>query len=99
MDVIRELIARGVKVKVHDPVAMDGARRVFGGDVVYAESPYRAVEGADGLLVLTEWSDFRRLDMSEVRSLMRGAVLIDGRNIYDRARMRELGFVYRGIGR
>jgi UDPglucose 6-dehydrogenase len=99
VDVIRELIARGVKVKVHDPVAMDAARRVFGADVVYAESPYRAVEGADGLLVLTEWSDFRRLDMSEVRSLMRGAVLIDGRNIYDRARMRELGFVYRGIGR
>jgi UDPglucose 6-dehydrogenase len=99
VDVIRELIARGVKVKVHDPVAMDAARRVFGADVVYAESPYRAVEGADGLLVLTEWSDFRRLDMSEVRSLMLGAVLIDGRNIYDRARMRELGFVYRGIGR
>jgi UDPglucose 6-dehydrogenase len=99
LDVIHELLHRGAAVKVHDPVAMDAAHRVLAGRVVYAADPYKAVEGADGVAVLTEWSDFRGLDMSRVRSLMRGAVLIDGRNIYDRAPMRELGFVYRGIGR
>jgi UDPglucose 6-dehydrogenase len=99
LEVIRELTERGATVKVHDPVAMDAAHRVLGDSVVYAEDPYRAVEEADGLAVLTEWGEFRRLDMFRVRSLMRGPVLIDGRNIYNRALMRELGFVYRGIGR
>jgi UDPglucose 6-dehydrogenase len=99
LEVIRELTGRGVKVKVHDPVAMNAARRVLGEQVVYADNPYQAVQDADGLAVLTEWTEFRRLDMFHVRSLMRGEVLIDGRNIYDRVLMRELGFVYRGIGR
>jgi UDPglucose 6-dehydrogenase len=99
LEVIRELAGRGVKVKVHDPVAMSAARRVLGDQVVYAADPYEAVEGADGLAVMTEWGEFCRLDMFRVRSLMRGEVLIDGRNIYDRVLMRELGFVYRGIGR
>jgi UDPglucose 6-dehydrogenase len=99
LEVIRELIHLGANVKVHDPVAMDAVRRVLGDGVIYSENSYRAVEDADALAVLTEWSDFRHLDMSRVRALMRGAVLIDGRNIYDRSLMRELGFVYRGIGR
>jgi UDPglucose 6-dehydrogenase len=99
LEVVRELTNRGAKVKVHDPVAMDAARRVLGDRVVYTDNPYRAVEDADGVTVLTEWSDFLGLDMFRVRSLMRGSVLIDGRNIYNRALMNELGFVYRGIGR
>jgi UDPglucose 6-dehydrogenase len=99
LEVVRELTARGANVRVHDPVAMDAARKTLGDRVTYAENPYRAVEGADGVTVLTEWSEFRALDMFRVRSLMRGSVLIDGRNIYNRALMRELGFDYRGIGR
>jgi UDPglucose 6-dehydrogenase len=99
LEVVEKLIEHGAKVTVHDPVAMDSARRVLGDRVTYAASPYSAIEGADGVAVLTEWGEFRALDMFRVRSLMRGDVLIDGRNIYNRALMHELGFRYRGIGR
>ena len=99
LDIIRELVARGARVNVHDPVAMPAARRVLGDSITYAENPYRAVDAADGLTVLTEWSEFRRLDMLRVHALMGRAVLIDARNIYDRVLMRDMGFVYRGIGR
>ena len=67
--------------------------------VQYCDDPYAAATGADALLVVTEWDEFRHLDLERVKRLMRRPVIVDGRNIYDPKTMRDLGFVYRGVGR
>jgi len=96
---IEGLLGKGATLVTHDPVATDVARRRFGARVRYTETPYEALEGADGLFVLTEWNEFRRPDFDRMKKLMRQAVVFDGRNIFDPSRMRERGFVYFGIGR
>jgi UDPglucose 6-dehydrogenase len=99
IEVIEGLIGKGAQVIAHDPVASHTARRVFGDRIRYATVPYEALEGVDGLFVVTEWNEFRRPDFERMKGLMRSAVVFDGRNIYDPERMRELGFTYYGIGR
>jgi UDPglucose 6-dehydrogenase len=86
-------------VHVHDPEALNEARRIFGERVRYHRVNYEALEGADALLIVTEWNEFRRPDFQRMRQLMRRPVLFDGRNIYDPSEMRELGFVYYSVGR
>src|SRR5262244_1799742 len=93
------LLGKGATLTAHDPVATHAAKRHFGDRVRYTETPYEALEGADGLFVLTEWNEFRRPDFERMKKLMRQPVVFDGRNIFDPARMRERGFVYFGIGR
>jgi UDPglucose 6-dehydrogenase len=93
------LIGKGATLAVHDPVAAQVARRHFGDRVRYTETPYDALEKADGLFVLTEWNEFRRPDFDRMKKLMKQPVVFDGRNIFDPVRMRERGFVYFGIGR
>ena len=93
------LLGKGATLSAHDPVATEVARRHFGDRVRYSETPYEALEGADGLFVLTEWNEFRRPDFDRMKKLMRQPVVFDGRNIFDPPRMRERGFVYFGIGR
>ena len=88
----------GATVKAYDPEAQENATQLFE-DVVFCDNPYQVAEGADALILVTEWNEFKQLDMARVKSLMRSAVLIDGRNIYDPKRMAEMGFVYRGVGR
>jgi len=97
--VVEALLAEGARVRAFDPVAMDEARKLWGEAVAFADDMYRAAEEADALVLLTEWKQFRLPDWPTVRAAMRGAVLIDGRNIYDRAEMRALGFDYAGIGK
>ncbi len=97
--VVQELLRRGAEVHVHDPVAMEVAEGVFGEAVTYHEANYDALEGADGLVVMTEWNEFRRPDFSRMKALMRTPIIFDGRNIYDPKRMRDLGFDYVCIGR
>jgi UDPglucose 6-dehydrogenase len=96
---VEGLLGKGAKLAVHDPVAMDVARRHFGTRVRYATSPYEALEGADGLFILTEWNDFRHPDFERMKSLLKQPVVFDGRNIFDPGKMRERGFAYHGIGR
>jgi UDPglucose 6-dehydrogenase len=67
--------------------------------IAYCEDAYAVAAGADALVVITEWDEFRHLDLERIKASMRRPVIIDGRNIYDPKRMRELGFVYRGVGR
>jgi UDPglucose 6-dehydrogenase len=93
------LLGKGATLAAHDPVATEVAKRHFGDRVRYTETTYEALEGADGLFVLTEWNDFRRPDFERMKKLMRQPVVFDGRNIFDPVRMRERGFVYFGIGR
>jgi len=88
----------GAYVRAYDPVAMSVAARVVP-EVELAQDPYTLAEGCDALVVLTEWNEFKNLDLVRIRNLMNQPVLIDGRNIYDPAMMSELGFHYRGVGR
>ena len=97
--VVEELLEAGAKVTAHDPKAMDEARRRFGDRVALVEHRYDALKGADALLVLTEWQEYRVLDYEQARRLMKGKVVVDARNLYEPARMREHGFVYDSIGR
>jgi UDPglucose 6-dehydrogenase len=96
---IDELLADGASVTAHDPVAIDNARRVFGDRVQFVQNPYAATEGADGLFLVTEWNEFRQPDFTRVKDAMKQPVLFDGRNIWNPARMRELGFKYYAVGR
>jgi len=98
LDIARVLIAAGADVRAYDPAAMAGARELLP-DVVYSADPYALADGADGLVLVTEWNEFRQLDLGRVKASMRRPVMVDGRNIYDPAIMRSLGFTYRGIGR
>jgi UDPglucose 6-dehydrogenase len=93
------LLGKGATLSAHDPVATPVARRHFGDRIRYTETPYEALEGADGLFVLTEWNEFRRPDFDRMKKTMNQAVVFDGRNVFDPVRMRERGFVYFGIGR
>jgi UDPglucose 6-dehydrogenase len=98
LDIIHILQNEGAKVRAYDPVAIEPARRASK-DVVFCEDAYCTVDGADALVLVTEWNEFKQVDMERVAASMKQKILIDGRNIYEPSRMRELGFVYRGIGR
>jgi len=99
VEVINLLQYEGAKIQAYDPVATENARRILGDAITYCEDPYRVAEGADALLLVAEWNEFKQLNMEHVKDLMREPVLLDGRNIYDPQRMKELGFTYRGMGR
>ena len=96
--VIDRLLADGAEVTVFDPIAIDECHRRIGDKVTYANDMYSAVEGADALLLVTEWKQFRSPDWSRIAALMSGNVVVDGRNVYDEAELREHGFVYYKIG-
>jgi UDPglucose 6-dehydrogenase len=96
--VVRRLVELGARVRAYDPQAMEKAREVLK-DVTFCASALEACAGADCALLLTEWEEFRRLDFRRMRKAMAHATLLDGRNFYEPARMRELGFVYRSVGR
>ena len=98
VDIIRGLVERGARVRAYDPVAVPHARKVLP-DIEYAEDEYDTVSGADVLVFMTEWNQFRALDMERIRELMRAPRIADLRNIYEPAAMRELGFDYVGVGR
>jgi UDPglucose 6-dehydrogenase len=98
LDIARLLLSKGANVRAYDPAAIPGARQRLS-EVEYRRDAYAVARGADALLLVTEWNEFRQLDMLRIKRSMRRPVIVDGRNIYDPARMRELGFVYRGIGR
>jgi UDPglucose 6-dehydrogenase len=96
---IERLLAAGAKVQAFDPAAMPVARRLFGSSVAFAPRSYAALDGADALAVVTEWSEFREPDFAKMRKLMKSPIVFDGRNIYSRELMRANGFTYYAIGR
>jgi UDPglucose 6-dehydrogenase len=97
--IVEDLLAAGAKVRVHDPEALREAHRYFGDRVTYHELNYEALEGADALLIVTEWNEFRRPDFARMKRLLKQPVILDGRNLYEPEEMRELGFAYYSIGR
>ena len=98
IEIARGLIEKGARIKAYDPVAMPEAKKLLP-DIEYADDEYAVVEGADALVFVTEWNQFRALDMARVRDLMKSPRIADLRNIYDPEDMRELGFTYVGVGR
>ena len=98
IDVIENLLQRGAEVRAYDPKAMPVLKAQMN-SIQYCTDPYAVASGADALLVVTEWDEFRQLDLDRIKSLMRRPVIVDGRNIFDPKTMRDRGFVYRGVGR
>jgi UDPglucose 6-dehydrogenase len=98
IDIVRALVQAGARVQAYDPIAMEASRGLLGG-VSFCSNAYEAAKGADALLLITAWNEFKQLDMERVRKLMRKPVFLDGRNIYDPVEMRDLGFKYAGVGR
>jgi UDPglucose 6-dehydrogenase len=98
-DIISSLISRGAKIKAYDPAAMPKSRSLLPSVVKYAKTAYDALRGADCAVVLTEWDEFRNLDIARVKKLLKHPVVVDGRNIFDPETMKKNGFVYKSIGR
>jgi UDPglucose 6-dehydrogenase len=96
---IHGLLADGANVTAYDPEAMKVAKSIFGSKVTFAENSYAALTGADALVLVTEWNEFREPDFERMRSLMRTPVIFDGRNIYKPEHIRAQGFTYHSIGR
>ena len=97
-DIISALQQLGAEVQAFDPVAMPAAKKLLKG-LKYVKDPYEAARSADALLILTEWSEFRELNLGRIKRLMKRPLIFDGRNIYDPKTMKELGFQYISIGR
>src|SRR5579885_514527 len=98
--IIPELLDRGAKVKTYDPIAMDNAKKIFKDlQITYCKDAYDAVSGADLMILVTEWNEFRQLDLAKIRELMHNLGIIDGRNIYEPEKAKALGFAYMGVGR
>ncbi len=96
--IIKELQKENAKIKAYDPEAMGKAKEIFN-DVEFCNDPYEAAKDADVLLILTEWNEFKELDMKKIKSLLKNPLIIDGRNIYNPGELKKEGFSYISIGR
>jgi UDPglucose 6-dehydrogenase len=96
---IEALLQEGVKVRAHDPEAIENVRRIMGDKIQYFETPYDAAEGADAIFISTEWPEFRTPDFEKLNTILKGKVIFDGRNLYDLDLMKDQGYAYFSIGR
>jgi UDPglucose 6-dehydrogenase len=99
INIITELVKHGACVVAYDPVAMENAKHVLPAGVLYAKDAYSAADGADGVAIVTEWNEFQQLDLVRLARSMKTLVLFDGRNMYEPAKVKALGFMYYGVGR
>jgi len=98
IEIINSLLNDKAQIRVYDPVAIKEARKIFGKKITYGRKNYEILKGADALLLITEWSEFREPDFGKIHSLMRTPVIFDGRNIYNPKKLKDMGFQYFGIG-
>jgi UDPglucose 6-dehydrogenase len=98
VEIAEALLKKGAIVRAYDPAAIERAKAIMP-DIEYRRNAHGVARGADAIVIVTEWNEFKQLDMLKMKRLMRRPVIVDGRNLYDPAEMRRLGFVYRGIGR
>jgi UDPglucose 6-dehydrogenase len=99
VEVIQQLHAAGATIRAYDPVATDNARALLPAGVIYSSSPYEAAQDADAVVLVTEWNEFKFINLERLRRVLRQRVIFDGRNIWEPERMRRLGFEYYSIGR
>jgi UDPglucose 6-dehydrogenase len=98
IDIIGHLLKEGARIKAYDPQSQERARKIMP-DITYCRDPYEVADGSDCLAIVTEWDEFKKLDLKRVKELLKLPIIIDGRNILEPKQMEELGFIYRGIGR
>jgi UDPglucose 6-dehydrogenase len=98
IDIVDYLTRAGAKIRGYDPVAMDVARPLLPAVEMF-EDPYEMATGCDGVMIVTEWNEFKQLDLDQLKSVLNAPIIFDGRNIYDPALMKERGFSYQSIGR
>jgi UDPglucose 6-dehydrogenase len=96
---IEQLLEAGARIKAYDPAAMNEAKKLLGDKIAFCSDPYEAVEGVDAMALMTEWSEFHLPEFARMAEIMKNKVIFDGRNIYDPAELKRLGFTYYGIGR
>ena len=96
--IINLLLENGSKIKVFDPKAMDIAREIFKEDIIYCKNSSKALEGADALILITEWAEFKNPDFSKIKKLLKNPIIFDGRNQYNKEELLKLGFDYIGVG-
>lgn len=97
--IVKKLLENGFEITVYDPEAMDNFKRLFKASVFYAKDSYDAVNNKDALLIITEWNEFKQIDLEKVKKLLKKPVIFDGRNIYEPEVMKKLGFKYYSVGR
>ena len=98
LDVIQAILAGGGTVVAYDPIAMENTKRIYP-QIGYAKNAFEAAEGADAAVVVTEWNEFKQINLEKLKATMAGNFVFDGRNLYDPSKMARLGFVYHGVGR
>ncbi|MCD6093863.1 MAG: UDP-glucose/GDP-mannose dehydrogenase family protein [Candidatus Omnitrophica bacterium] len=99
IDIIKTLIKEGVLVKAYDPAAMKKARKIFKDKIIYSSNLYETARGSDALIILTEWDEFKKMNLERIRKLLKVKIIIDGRNMFEPQKMSRLGFKYICIGR
>jgi len=99
LDLIESVLAAGAKVVAHDPAAMEEARRRLDDRISYAPTNYDALNGADALVIVTDWNEYRHPDFVRIKDTLRKPIVIDGRNLYSPEKLAKLGFTYRSFGR
>lgn len=99
IDIINKLLLNGIRIRVYDPKAMENLKKLIGGRVEYASDEYEAANGCDGIIIVTEWNQFRNLNLQSIKDRMKGNLFLDLRNIYNPEEVKESGLIYVGIGR
>ncbi|MHB1686519.1 MAG: UDP-glucose dehydrogenase family protein [Ignavibacteriaceae bacterium] len=99
ISLIKNLLDSGAKVSAFDPEAVETTKTILGNKIIYAENSYKALEGADALIIVTEWNEFRNPDFGKIKSLLKEPVIFDGRNLYDVDKMKSNKFIYYSVGR
>jgi len=99
LTVIKQLLDRGVEVKVFDPIAKEQAKKILDGKVIYDDDLMKSITDADCLVIVTEWPEFKEVDLEKIKSLMKKPNIVDGRNIFDVKAIKKLGFEYISVGR
>ncbi len=97
--IIENLLKHGFQLNVYDQEAADNIKKIFANKIIYCKDPYEAVNKVDALIIVTEWNEFRQIDLNKVKKLMSNPTIFDGRNIYDPSDLKKLGFKYHSIGR
>ena len=98
IDIIKILLREGAKIKCFDPLAMENAKKILP-DIIYCDNEYEVAEGSDCLVIVTEWNQFRNLDLLRIKKLLKTPILLDLRNLYEPENVKKLGFIYEGVGR
>ncbi len=99
LEIIEALQGKGAAIRVYDPIAAEGAKKLLRSDVVFCDSAYQVAEGCDALVVVTDWNEFKLLNLDKIKAVMNTPIIFDGRNIYSPEKLRKLGIEYYSIGR